>query len=84
MKVVYRILIPFSILILVILFFTAIRLSLPEWYNKIVEILGTNLHVSLQTAEALILFGGLVLSFLLTSIILFILYRETKKVVRQL
>lgn len=84
MKIVYKILIPFSILILVILFFTAIRLGLQEWYNSIAEILSTNLHVSLQTAEALILIGGLILSFILTSIILFILYRETKKVVRQL
>lgn len=84
MRVVYKILIPFSILISVVLFFTAIRLSLPEWYNNVVEFLGASLHVSVQTAEALILFGGLIFSFLLTSIILFILYRETKKLVRQL
>lgn len=84
MKVVYKILIPFSILILVVLFFTAIRLGLPEWYNNVVEILGTSLHVSVQTAEALILIGGLILSFLLTLIILFILYREIKKRLRSL
>ena len=84
MKIAYKILIPFSVLILVVLFFTAVRLGLPGWYNNIVEILGTSLQVSVQTAEALILIGGLILSFLLTLIILFILYSEAKKVVRRL
>ncbi len=84
MKVVYKLLIPFSLLILVILFFTVIRFGLPEWYNDVVKILGTSLQVSVQIAEALILIGGFVILILLTLIILFILYGEAKEVVRRL
>ncbi len=79
MKLAYKILVPSFFLALVIIFYTVIPSNLPEFYNKITETITNILHVPVQTAEALLLLGGFVLSLVFVLILLFIIYQEIKR-----
>ena len=79
MRIIAKISILFSILMVDLIFFIVIRQYFPEGYDWIIATTSFHTHISVEATRTLFIIGGFIIALITVPVILYFIYNAVKK-----